>query len=138
MNNSSLALLLYGAWSLILLYGIAILRGAITASGQRRPNDFAVSGEDVSPFSGRLCRAHANCYESLPGFAAILLVAITSGHAQITDTLALWAVAARVCQSTVHLISIRPYPVITRFTLQCIQMGIQTFWVISLLNVALR
>jgi uncharacterized MAPEG superfamily protein len=137
VNNSALALLLYGAWSLALLYGIAILRATITASGRRAPNDFLASGEDVSPFSGRLCRAHANCYESLPGFAAILLVAITTGHTQITDTLALWAIVARVCQSTIHLFSNRRYPVMTRFALQCIQMGIQTVWVIGLLKVAL-
>ena len=137
MSHSSLALLLYGAWSLTLLYGIAILRASITLSGQRRPNDFAIWGDDVSPFSGRLCRAHANCYESLPGFAAIILVAITSGHAQITDSLALWAVAARVCQSTVHLISTRPYPAIARFSMQCVQIAIQTVWVIGLVRLAL-
>jgi uncharacterized MAPEG superfamily protein len=137
MSHSSLALLLYGAWSLILLYGIAILRASITLSGQRRPNDFAIWGDDISPFSGRLCRAHANCYESLPGFAAIILVAITSGHAQITDSLALWAVAARVCQSTVHLISTRPYPAIARFSMQCVQIAIQTVWVIGLVRLAL-
>jgi uncharacterized MAPEG superfamily protein len=137
MSHSSLALLLYGAWSLTLLYGIAILRASITLSGQRRPNDFAIWGDDVSPFSYRLCRAHANCYESLPGFAAIILVAITSGHAQITDSLALWAVAARVCQSTVHLISTRPYPAIARFSMQCVQIAIQTVWVIGLVRLAL-
>jgi uncharacterized MAPEG superfamily protein len=137
MSHSSLALLLYGAWSLTLLYGIAILRASITLSGQRRPNDFAIWGDDVSPFSYRLCRAHANCYESLPGFAAIILVAITSGHAQITDSLALWAVAARVCQSTVHLISTRPYPAIARFSMQCVQIAIQTVWVIALVRLAL-
>lgn len=137
VNNSALALLLYGAWSLALLYAIAILRATLTASGRRAPNKFLVSGEDVSPFSGRLCRAHANCYESLPGFAAILLVAITTGHTEITDALALWGVLARVGQSTIHLVSTRAYPVMARFALQIIQMGIQTVWVIGLLKVAL-
>jgi uncharacterized MAPEG superfamily protein len=136
MNNSTLALLLYGSWSLALLLGIMLLRGWITASGRRAPNDFLVSGEDVSPFSGRLCRAHANCYESLPGFAAILLVAITSGHTQITDSLALWAILARVCQSGIHLCSTAAYPTMMRYTMQSIQVGIQTVWIIGLLKVA--
>lgn len=137
MSNSALALLLYGAWSLALFYGIMILRVAITASGRRAPNNFSVSGEDVSPFSGRLCRAHANCYENLPGFAAILLVAITTGHSQITDGLALWAILARVCQSSIHLSSTGKYPTMMRFTMQSIQVGIQTIWIAGLLKVAL-
>lgn len=137
MNNSALALLLYGAWSLALLYGIVILRATVSASGRRAPNKFLVSGEDVSPFSARLCRAHANCYENLPGFAAIVLVAITTGHTELTDALALWAIAARVCQSTIHLVSTRKYPVMARFAMQVVQVGIQTVWVIGLLKVAL-
>ncbi|MBY0573048.1 MAG: MAPEG family protein [Undibacterium sp.] len=136
MNNSAFALLLYGTWSLTLLFAIMLLRGVITASGRRAPNDFLVSGEDVSPFSGRLCRAHANCYESLPAFAAILLVAITSGHAEITDSLALWAILARVCQSSIHLCSSGKYPTMVRYSMQSIQVAIQAVWVIGLLKLA--
>ncbi len=66
MSSSASALLGYAAWTLALLGGIAVLRSALTLSGRRAANRFAVSGDDVSPFSGRLCRAHANCYESLP------------------------------------------------------------------------
>jgi len=137
MNNSAFALLLYGTWSLALLYGILLLRGAHTATGRRAPNDYLVSGEDVSPFSNRLCRAHANCYESLPGFAVILLVAITTGHTEITDGLALWAILARVCQSSIHLSSTGKYPTLLRYTMQSIQVGIQTVWIIRLLKVVL-
>lgn len=105
MNTSAIALLGYAAWTLLLLGGIAVLRGALTVSGQRAANSFAISGEDVSPFSARLCRAHANCYENLPAFASIVLLAIVSGNAHITDPLALWALAARIGQSTAHLVA---------------------------------
>ena len=65
MQSSTLALLGYAAWTLLLLGAIAALRGILVSSGKRAANSFAVTGEDVSPFSARLCRAHANCYENL-------------------------------------------------------------------------
>ena len=80
MSPSLLALLGYAAWTLVLLVGIGALRSGLTLSGQRAANSFRPDGSDVSEFSGRLSRAHANCYESLPAFAAIVLVAVVSGH----------------------------------------------------------
>lgn len=80
MIHSTLALLGFAAWTMILLAGIAMLRGALTLRCVRYANSFAAGGEDVSPFSGRLCRAHANCYENLPVFASILGVSMFSGQ----------------------------------------------------------
>lgn len=135
MNASAFALLGYAAWTLVLLGGIAVLRGRLIVAGQRAPNSFAVFGEDVSPFSARLCRAHANCYENLPAFAAIVLLAIASGNAQITDPLALWALAARIAQSTVHLISTSNRAVQLRFALQFAQFLMQFWWIVQLFRV---
>ena len=135
MSNSATALLVYAAWTLLLLSSIAILRVTLSASGRRAPNSFAVSGDDVSPFSGRLCRAHANCFESLPAFASIVLVAITSDNTHITEPLALWATAARVGQSTAHLISTSNRAVQVRFAFLLAQLLIQFWWIISLLGV---
>lgn len=132
MSNSALALLGFAAWMMLLLAGIALLRCTLTLGGRRAANSFAVSGSDVSPFSGRLCRAHANCYENLPVFAAIILAATLSGQADITDPLALWALAARICQSTVHLISTRNRAVILRFGLLMIQFVVQLVWIVRL------
>lgn len=135
MTHSLLALLGFAAWTLLLLMGIAILRSYYTLLGGRYANSFAVMGEDVSPFSARLCRAHANCYENLPTFAAIIAVAALSGNAQITEPLALWALAARVAQSTVHLISTRNRAVMLRFSLLMVQWVIQAVWMTQILNV---
>lgn len=135
MTNSLLALLGFAAWTLLLLMGIALLRSYYTLLGGRYANSFAVMGEDVSPFSARLCRAHANCYENLPTFAAIIAVAALSGNAQITEPLALWALAARVAQSTVHLISTRNRAVMMRFSLLMVQWVIQAVWMTQILNV---
>ncbi len=130
MNTSTLALLGYAAWTLALLGGIAALRGALTVSGQRAANSFAISGEDVSPFSARFCRAHANCYENLPAFASIVILAIVSGNARITDPLALWALAARVGQSTAHLVSTSNRAVQLRFAFLFAQFLIQFWWIV--------
>ena len=136
MSSSALAVLGFAGWTFALLGCIAVLRSSLTLSGQRAANQFAVSGDDVSPFSGRLCRAHANCYESLPVFAAILLVAITSGHTHVTDPLALWALAARVGQSTTHLVSTSNLAVQVRFGFFLAQFLIQAWWVLALLRAA--
>ena len=133
MNVSLFALLLYAAWTLVLLLGIAGLRVIKTLSGERKANEFKPSGEDVSPFSGRLCRAHANCYENLPIVAAVILVAWSSGHAAITDPLALWLVAARVAQSLVHLGSTRSRFVMLRFAFMVAQVLILICWLAQLL-----
>ena len=138
MSPSALALLGFAAWTLTLLGGIAVLRSSLTLSGQRAANSFGVTGEDVSPFSARLCRAHANCYESLPAFVAIVLVAITSGNGSITDPLALWVLAARVGQSTTHLVSIRSLAVQVRFGFFLVQLLIQAWWVVQLVTSALQ
>ncbi|MGD9584126.1 MAG: MAPEG family protein [Lysobacterales bacterium] len=137
MSASLLALLLYATWTLLLLAGIAALRVAKTLSGARRANQFAPSGEDVSPFSGRLCRAHANCYENLPIVAAIILVAASTGHGAITDPLALWLVAARLAQSLVHLASTRSRMVMLRFAFMLAQVLILICWLAQLLPLAL-
>ncbi len=134
MTSSALALLGYAAWMLALLGGIAVLRSTLTLSGRRAANAFAVTGDDVSPFSGRLCRAHANCYENLPIFACIVLVAITSGTAHVTDPLALWALAARVGQSITHLISTSSLAVQVRFGFFLAQFLIQVWWLAGLLQ----
>ena len=104
---------------------------------KRAANAFAVSGEDVSPFSARLCRAHANCYENLPIFASLVLVAVTSGNAAITAPLALWAVAARIGQSTVHLLSTSVVAVQLRFLFFLALWSIQAWLAVRLLGALL-
>ena len=134
MTHSALAILGFAAWTMVLLASIALLRGKLTLRGIRYANSFAVSGDDVSPFSGRLCRAHANCYENLPVFASILVVAMFSGHTAQTDPLALWALAARVVQSSIHLISTRNRAVLLRFSCLAAQWMIQAYWLVLLLG----
>jgi uncharacterized MAPEG superfamily protein len=132
MSPSALALIGYAAWTVSLLLGIVLLRTVLTLKRARAANSFAPWGEDVSPFSARLCRAHANCYENLAVFAALILLAMVTGHGEITDPLARWALAARVAQSTVHLISISEMAVTVRVTFLLVQLGIEAYWIVQL------
>ena len=75
--------------------------------------------------------------ESLPAFASLILVAAVSGHGDVTDTLAPWALAARIGQSTAHLVSTSSLGVQVRFAFFLPQIVIQVIWAIALLRIAL-
>jgi uncharacterized MAPEG superfamily protein len=132
MSPSALALIGYAAWTVLLAITVLNYRTVLVLTKKRPANAFEPFGSDVSAFSGRLCRAHANCYENLPIFAALILVAMFTGHGEITDTLARWVLAARVAQSTVHLISISEMAVTLRATLWTVQLAIEAYWVVQL------
>ncbi len=137
MSPSLLALAGFAAWTLFLLALIAVVRVSLTLSGKRAANSFAVDGSDVSPFANRLSRAHANCYESLPAFAALVLAAVVSGNGAVTDALAPAALAARVGQSTTHLLSTSNLAVQVRFFFFLIQFVVQVWWAVRLLALGL-
>lgn len=132
MTPSALALVGYAAWTLLLAIVLLGYRTGLVLAKRRAANSFSPSGEDVSPFSARLCRAHANCYENLPVFAALILIALVTDHAAITDPLARWVLVARVAQSLVHLISTSEAAVSIRGTLYWLQLGAQAYWVVQL------
>lgn len=134
MSATAMALLGYAAWSLLLVTAIGLLRVSAFLSGRATSNRFAVDGSDIGPFAERLSRAHANCYESLPAFAAIALVALATGSQAITDPLALWLLAARVAQSVVHLVSTASMAINVRFAFFLVQLLIQAWWVVALLR----
>lgn len=132
MSPSALALVGYAAWTLLLAITVVTYRAVLVFSKKRAANAFEPFGSDVSAFSGRLCRAHANCYENLPIFAAIILVALVTDNAGITDSLARWVLVARVAQTTVHLISTSEMAVTLRATIFTVQLGIEAYWVVQL------
>lgn len=129
LENTEIALFGLIIWTLLLLVGIAALRSYLTLTGQRAINSYAPSGEDISPFSNRLCRAHANCYEFLPFVLAILLYAVATEQTSVTNRLALILLFARLAQSTVHLISTSNTAVVLRFTFLFAQALILLCWV---------
>lgn len=132
LPDSVAALLGYAAWTLTLLIAIAAWRIVLIVRDRRAANAFKPTGEDVSPANVRLIRAHANCYENLPVFAAVVMAAHASGHGAVTDPLALWVLAARCAQSGVHLLSTRRRAVLLRFVFFFAQVAIEVYWVVQL------
>lgn len=136
MTPTGFALLGFVGWTVLLLLSLGAFRTSLVLGGRRAANDFKPDGSDVSPFSNRLCRAHANCYENLPSFAAVALLALVMQRNGITDPLALWFVGARVGQSVVHLVSTSPAAVTARFALFGVQQLILIYWLVRLLSSA--
>ena len=134
MTTSALVLTLFLAWTLLLLVIMEALRSYLVVTGRVRSNGFAPDNAGLSPFMQRIARAHANCIESLPVFGGLLLVAIVTGRAEITDALAPWLLGARIVQSGIHLASTSVIAVNARFTAFALQMGIGVYWVWKLLG----
>ncbi|UCC14170.1 MAG: MAPEG family protein [Gammaproteobacteria bacterium] len=133
MSPSATALAGFAAWTLILVLMIGLYRSYLVLTGQRASNQFDPSGADVGEFSRRLCRAHANCYENLPIFGALIAVALITGKSALTDGLAMWFLAARIAQSVIHLSSTSPTAVTIRFGLYLAQWMMMAIMAVRLL-----
>lgn len=128
MNNSALVLVGFVSWTLLLLILMEIVRSHRVLTGRSRSNEFQPDNANLSPFMQRLARAHANCLEGLPIFGSLLLVALATGRAGITDPLAPWLLAARVVQSSIHLASLSVVAVNARFAAFAVQVAIAVYW----------
>lgn len=105
----------------------------MVATGKIAANGFVPDNANLSPFMQRLARAHANCLEGLPIFAGLLIVALLTDRAAVTDPLAYVLLAARLVQSVIHLASLSPQAVTFRFMAFAVQMGIAVYWAFRLL-----
>jgi uncharacterized MAPEG superfamily protein len=136
MNPTVAALLGYIVVMLALLGTLGMMRVGLTLGGKRAPNSFAPDGADVSPFSNRLCRAHANSYEGFPIFGGLMLLAIALDATAITDSLAVYLIGARVLQALTHLASTSNLAVQVRFAFFLVQVGISIWWVLDFMQMA--
>ena len=133
ISPSSLALTGFIAWSLLLLVLMEVIRSQLVLRRKVPANGFAPDNAGLSPFMQRLARAHANCVEGLPIFGGLLLIAIATNRASITDPLAYLFLGSRVFQSLVHLASVTAAAVTIRFTAFAVQMAIGLYWALKLL-----
>lgn len=133
ITPSSIALTGFISWALFLLVLMEIIRSQLVIRGKVIPNEFTPDNANLSPFMQRLSRAHANCVEGLPIFGGLLLVAIVTDRSSITDSLAYVFLASRIIQSLVHMYSVSPRAVTTRFIAFSVQMVIAVYWAFQLL-----
>jgi len=98
-------LLAFACWTLlVLMVGVGIRRWALILTGRAELTDFPADVGHGSTAYRRAVRAHANCVENLPVYGAIALTTLAAGVAGPgMDALALAFMAARVCQTLVHM-----------------------------------
>ena len=124
----------FAFWYVLLTLVLATYRSGLVLGGRKPANTFAVDGSDMPGFGARMTRARDNCYETLPVFVAIALVATLAGRTAITDPLALWVLAARIGQSVTHIVSTSVPAVLVRANLFFLQVLIYGWWSIRLLT----
>lgn len=90
---------------LVLLSGVGVHRWSLILSKRAELTDFPGGVAQGTPAYCRATRAHANCVENLPVYAALALTAAVAGiDTPRLDQLAVAILVARVCQSLVHMI----------------------------------
>jgi uncharacterized MAPEG superfamily protein len=100
-----LALLGFAVWTLLVLFGsVGVYRWSRILFRGARLTDFPADAPEGADWYKRAMRAHANCVENLPVFAAIVVAIVATGvKSPVLDALALVVLAARVAQSLVHV-----------------------------------
>lgn len=129
MNETSITLIAYIAWMILLIITIISIRSYWVLSGKRAANSFSVNGSDVSDFMERLSRVHANCFEHFPIFGGLLLLALLLNMSHITNPLAYTFLGLRIAQGVVHLISKNVFFVYLRLSLFLTQLAIAIYWI---------
>ena len=130
MNDTILALLGYITWILVLLICLATYRTLLVAKKEQAVNGFKPDGSDSPALGERITRAQSNCVESFAFIGGLMLLALATDSAAITNGLALFLLAARLGQSVTHLISTSELAVQIRFAFFLAQIGICLYWVV--------
>lgn len=133
MTPTLSALVAFAAWTALLVLSLAGLRGLTSQRTGKALNSFRPDGSDLPGLGERWTRAHLNCIEFLPVFAAVGLAAVVAGRSEVTDGLAWVVFGLRVGQSVVHLISTSVPFVMVRAGLFAGQMLIALYWAGALL-----
>ena len=118
-------LLGFAAWTVLtLLTTIGWYRWSRILTGRAEIKDFRADEPQGSDWYRRAMRAHANCLENLSLYTAVVVAMMATGIRSVAlDRLAIVLLAARVCQTIVH-ISLRPtnFAAIVRFVFFFIQL----------------
>ncbi len=99
------ALLGFAVWTLMVLLGpVGVYRWSRILTGRAAISEWQADLVQGSDWYRRAMRAHMNCVENLPVFAAIVLCASFAGaRGPLIDWSAAGVLAARIVQTTIHL-----------------------------------
>jgi len=119
-------LLGFAAWTILLLtFTIGVYRWSLILAGRAPINGFAADAPEGADWYKRAMRAHANCVENLPVFAAIAFAVYASGAGgPVIDLASIAVLVARVMQSLVHICLTQTSSVVAvRFTFLLVQLA---------------
>jgi uncharacterized MAPEG superfamily protein len=118
-------LLLFAGWTLATLFAtVGVYRWSRILTRRANLSEFRADEQHGSDWYRRAMRAHANCVENLPVYAAIVVAIVASGVRSPTlDTLAITMLAARALQTVTHVAFEQTDPVVAvRFAFFFVQI----------------
>jgi hypothetical protein len=134
MTESLNVLLAYTAWTLLLVLTYVLYRTGLVFTGKTPANSWtrgAGTWKDPEIIT-RISHAHMNCVENLPVVAVVILIGQVTNQSAVTDPLACWLLAARIAQSTVHVIAVNHWMVFIRASFWTVQALIVAYWILKL------
>jgi len=132
MNPALVALAGFAGWTVFLLLTVANLRVFNFFTGKKAINAFSPTGDDLPGFGQRVTRAHLNCVENLPVFAALVAAAGLSGQLSIMEGTVMYVLYARIAQSVAHMISTAHLVVWVRAMFFFVQVLLMAWYAIQL------
>jgi len=134
------ALLAFAVWTVLLLFGsVGVYRWRRILTGRVPIREFRADQVDGADWYKRAMRAHANCVENLPVFAALVFVLYASGtQGKSVDLACLLVIGARVPHSLVHLCFVQTNTIVSvRFAFYFIQAASYLYLAVSIVRHAL-
>lgn len=132
-------LLGFAAWTILLLIAtVGIYRWTRILTGSARIASFRADQIEGTGWYQRGTRAHANCIENLPVFAAIVL-ALQVGNVvgTVVDWLSMAILAARIVQSLVHICFVQTDAMVSvRFVFFAVQIA-GFIWLVAIIVIKL-
>jgi len=124
MSNTIIALGGFALWTLVLVLSVATFRIVSDFILKRgiALNCFRPDGSDVPGLGQKLTRAHLNCLEVLPIFAAVVLLASMAEQMALLEPTVMYILYARIAQSIVHILSTSLVAVLIRATFFAVQL----------------
>lgn len=125
MTTLHATLLGFALWTLgLLMFTIGVHRWFRILTGQSAIHEFPADAPTGPDWYRRATRAHANCVENLPVFAAIVVVAEAAGARGIVlDALGVALLCARVGQTVTHVGFVQTARAVSiRFTFFSVQL----------------
>ena len=125
MSTLHLTLLGFALWTLaVLALTIGVHRWSRILTGRGAIHQFPADAPEGPDWYKRATRAHANCVENLPVYAAIVVAATAAGaDGAALDALGVALLAARVGQTVTHVGFVQTARAVTvRFTLFSVQL----------------